>query len=82
MHQKLDETIANQENILKKQSSESEAAANKKPKIMGSKEPEVGKKGKPKWEESGSIDLKENAVGLQAQNLYLLNYLNKLEFLL
>jgi hypothetical protein len=66
---------------LKKQSSGNEAA-NKKLKIMGSKDPEVGKKGKPMWDESGSIDLKENAVGLQAQNLYLLNYLNKLEFLL
>ena len=28
------------------------------------------------------MDLKENALGLQAQNLYLVNYLNKLEFLL
>jgi hypothetical protein len=32
-----------------------------------------------KWE---TVDLKENALGLQAQNLYLVNYLNKLEFLL
>jgi hypothetical protein len=29
-----------------------------------------------------SIELKESALGLQAQNLYLSNYLNKLEFLL
>lgn len=34
---------------------------------------------KAKWDQ---VDLQENYVGLQAQNLYLVNYLNKLEFLL
>ena len=32
--------------------------------------------------EWSQVELTENALGLQAQNLYLMNYLNKLEYLL